>query len=169
MKKWIIVLIVLLLSGCSSDNIPVNLNEELPNDYVSSASIKYRYLTHYLKDEALAKAINDDLGIMVIGTCNKDNTINQAIMSFKIVENAFLISEISDSQTKLNLENNPQAMLVFTMYKADDKKLLNYQGAKIIVDYISDESKRKTFATNYSVTLSSSESLFKIVEIRPLG
>lgn len=170
MRRVIMVILLVILMGCQSEEMNVNKDEIYANDYVSSASTVYQYMDYYVKGNELIKAINSKEGVCVFATLNTDGTSNTAIFTMEMVDSKYMIVHfIGENQTLRNLQNKPQGMITYLQYKKDVNQVFNYIGAKIIVDFLFLKDDISSFEISYERELQGAEYLLRIVEIRPLG
>lgn len=169
MRTYIVILLMLVLTSCASKECVVN-KYPYDADYQYSASVVYNYMDYYLKGNELVKSVNDNKGILSIATINPDNTPNTSFFSMVMLDTSYAIATFNrENQTSINLRYIPQAMITYTEYRNDQNGILNYVGARIIVDCLVYEDDISKVEMNYGITLRENQYLFKIVEIRPLG
>ena len=169
MKLSMFFILLFLLSACTSKECTTN---KYPYDgnYQYSASVVYNYMDYYLKGDALINSINKNNGMLSISTLNEDNTSNASFFSMIMLDKHYAIATFNtDNQTSINLKIKPQAMITYVEYKKDEHNILDYIGARIIIDALIYEDDILKFQTDYGVSIKDNQFVFKIREIRPLG
>lgn len=168
-KRVICLMLVILISGCDEKECVVD-KYPFDVDYKYSASVVYNYMDYYLKGDKLVKAINQNKGLVSIATTNPDNTSNVSYFQLTMLDTSYAIASFNQSnQTYVNLRYIPFGMITYVEYKVDDYNVLNYVGARLVVELVRYEDDIMNFEKAYGISLKDNQFVFKIIEIRPLG
>jgi uncharacterized protein YnzC (UPF0291/DUF896 family) len=153
----------------------VNWNQETKNveisdnviDAKASASVTYFYEGSSLKGEDLLKAITERKCAISVATVNADGSPNAAVVIPAVADAETLMFGLADNQTKVNLMERKQAVVTAYIYNPTaENKLERNVGARLVVEYISDEAKINELNEK---TKLKGMMYVKILEIKPLG
>lgn len=137
-------------------------------DAQASASVTYYYESSSLKGDALLNAIKERKCAISVATVNADGSPNAAVVIPGLADEETLMFGLANNQTKVNFIERKQAVVTAYIYSptATSKADRNI-GARLEVEYISDEAKIKELTAK---TNAAAGTMFvKIIKILPLG
>lgn len=189
MKKIIICLLLIFLSGCVNDTKELNAADI---DAISSVSLDYEYQkSTYSKDDLREKLKLNEYGNIIpsvsISTVNEDNTPNVGIFipsMITINKKEYLIAWFSSgTNTFKNLSDGRSGTFLFHEYDNSLKtprsatneekteiKLARNKGCRVVVQYVGEAKQNELYKkANLPESLKKNKLILEIINIYPLG